>query len=333
MENIERFAKLSQEGQINALTDVARNAAFEFGIEAKEVINISHSFNSTFCITDESSNKYSLRVNLNFERDKTAIVSEHRWLAEINNQSKVKVPEPLETKNGHPFAQVYSENLAFTFDCTMAHWIEGVEIGDEPTEEQLFKLGESMALMHQQSARFSRCDYSGFPDINSVFMDMQNNLDKSNLITQDSDLVELLSKAQKDSAIAFNELAEQEPQILIHADLHMGNVIQGDKEITIIDFDDAGFGYPSQDLSIAIFYLRNDLLREQKLIEGYKSIEKLPAGLNSTLERLLIARQILLLNTLLVTAVAEEIAFIPEYIQKVKRRLQDFYTTGVFTLQ
>ena len=333
MENIESFAKLSQEEQIHELTSVARNAAIQFGIEAKELINISHSFNSTFCITDESSNKYSLRVNLNFERDKAAIASEHRWLAEISNHSKVKVPEPVETKSGHPFAQVYSENLAFTFDCTMAHWIEGVEIGDEPTEEQLFKLGETMALMHQQSAGFSRSDYTGFPDINSVFMDMQNNLDKSNLISQDLDLVELLSKAQSDSATAFNELAKQEPQILIHADLHMGNVIQGDKEITIIDFDDAGFGYPSQDLSIAIFYLRNDPIGEQKLIEGYKSVGELPAGLNSTLERLLVARQILLLNTLLVTAVAEEIAFIPEYIQKVKRRLQDFYTTGVFTLQ
>ena len=112
----------------------------------------------------------------------------------------------------------------------------------------------------------------------------------------------------------------------------MGNVIQKDKELTIIDFDDAGFGFPSQDLSIAIFYLRDDSAKERQLLAGYKSVREIPAGLDSSLERLLVARQLLLLNTLLVTAIAEEIAFIPEYIQKVKMRLENFYNSGVFTL-
>ena len=109
-------------------------------------------------------------------------------------------------------------------------------------------------------------------------------------------------------------------------------LFRSEKQIAIIDFYDAGFGYPSQDLSISIFYLRDQPEKEQKLLEGYKSVKELPVGLELTLERLLVARQLLLLNTLLVTAVADEIAFIPDYIQKVKYRLQNFYSTGVFTL-
>ncbi|MFM1758420.1 MAG: hypothetical protein RL193_997 [Actinomycetota bacterium] len=332
MEHIDRFTKLTQEEQIKELTEVARIAAYEFGIQIEEIKNICHSFNSTFCVKDANSNKYSLRVNLNFTRDKSAIASEHKWLAEINDLKCINVPRPLETTKDQPFAHVFSQNLSFAFDCTMAHWIEGVEIGDQPTDTNLFELGRIMALMHEQSASFSRSDYSGFPDVDSVFMDMQNHLSKTNLITEDLELKALLSRAQQDSATAFTDLAKYEPKILIHADLHMGNVIQKDDKLTIIDFDDAGFGYPSQDLSIAIFYLRDDPAKERELLTGYQLVRELPAGLDSNLERLLLARQLLLLNTLLVTAVAEEIAFIPEYIQKVKWRLKNFYNTGVFTL-
>lgn len=332
MKQIDKFTKLTQDQQINELTEVAHDAAIEFGIKVAELRNISHSFNSTFCVTDLNSNKYSLRVNLNFTRDKSAIASEHKWLEEINKLKGLNVPRSIVTTKGQPFAHVFSKNLNFAFHCTMAHWIEGLEIGDQPTDSNLFELGRIMALMHEHSATFSRSDYSGFPDVDSVFMDMQNHLVKTNLITKDLELEALLSRAQQDSATAFTELAKYEPKILIHADLHMGNVIQKDKELTIIDFDDAGFGFPSQDLSIAIFYLRDDSAKERQLLAGYKSVREIPAGLDSSLERLLVARQLLLLNTLLVTAIAEEIAFIPEYIQKVKMRLENFYNSGVFTL-
>ena len=332
MNDIESFTKLSQTEQIHELTEVAYIAAIEFGIKVIELKNVSHSFNSTFCVTDESNKKYSLRVNLNFSRDKSAIAAEHKWLEEINNWKLIYVPQPIETINGQPFAHVYAKNLKFSFYCTLAHWIEGEEIGDEPNDSQLFELGRILALMHDHSASLSRSDYSGFPDVDSVFMDMQNYLEKSKLITNDLHLSDLLLKAQKDSATAFAQLSKVESQLLIHADLHMGNAIQGENQIAIIDFDDAGFGYPSQDLSISIFYLRDQPEKEQRLLEGYKSVRELPVGLESTLERLLVARQLLLLNTLLVTAVADEIAFIPDYIQKVKYRLQNFYSTGVFTL-
>ena len=332
MKEIESFAKLSQTEQIYELTEVAKLAAVEFGIKVKDIANVSHSFNSTFYITDDKTNKYSLRVNLNFSRDKSAITAEHKWLAEINKWKKINVPQPIKTLNGQTYAHVYSKKLEFFLDCTLAHWIEGEEIGDDPTNSQLFELGRILALMHDHSASLSRSDYSGFPDVDSVFMDMQNYLEKSKLITNDLHLSDLLLKAQKDSATAFAQLSKVESQLLIHADLHMGNAIQGENQIAIIDFDDAGFGYPSQDLSISIFYLRNEPGKEQRLLEGYKSVRELPVGLESTLERLLVARQLLLLNTLLVTAVADEIAFIPDYIQKVKYRLQNFYTTGVFTL-
>ena len=158
-------------------------------------------------------------------------------------------------------------------------------------------------------------------------------MSNSRYINDDIEFLELIKKAILDSTKVFEELAEIETLQLIHADLHMGNVIDQNGELHIIDFDDAGFGHPSQDLSISIFYLRDVKDSEKRLLDGYKSMREIPNGLESSLERLLVARQILLLNTLLVTAVADEIAFIPEYIKKVKWRLHNFYACGIFLLQ
>ena len=207
------------------------------------------------------------------------------------------------------------------------------EVGDNPSDEQLFKLGQNMALLHSQTAEFKREDFSEFPFVNSVLMDMQDNLSNSSYINNDFEFLDLIKKAKLDSTRVFRELAEIETLQLIHADLHMGNVIDQNGELHIIDFDDAGFGHPSQDLSISIFYLRDAKDREKRFLDGYKSMRKIPMGFESSIERLLVARQLLLLNTLLVTAVADEIAFIPEYIKKVKSRLQNYYASGIFVLQ
>lgn len=333
MKEIGKFAALSQDDQIKALTGVASDAANQFGIRVSELRNISHSFNSTFQLIDYNSVKYSLRVNLNIDREKTAIKAEHKWLIEIMKSEIVKAPIPISTLDGSPSASIYSKELDYQFNCTLAYWSEGEEVGDNPSDEQLYKLGQNMALLHSQSSDFKSEDFSEFPNVNSVFMDMQDNLSNSRYINDDFELQELLRKAMLDSTKVFEELAEIETLQLIHADLHMGNVIDQDGELHIIDFDDSGFGHPSQDLSISIFYLRDVKDREKRFLEGYKSMREIPRGFEASIERLLVARQLLLLNTILVTAVADEIAFIPEYIKKVKWRLQNFYACGIFLLQ
>ena len=54
MKEIGKFAALSQDDQIKALTGVAFDAANQFGIRVSELRNISHSFNSTFQLIDDN---------------------------------------------------------------------------------------------------------------------------------------------------------------------------------------------------------------------------------------------------------------------------------------
>ena len=189
-----------------------------------------------------------------------------------------------------------------------------------------------MAELHQLTENLDSNSYSGFPHVRSVFMDTKNLLDDFVHPLYTSDFREKVAVFIQKCQNAFEDLAKIENSQLIHADLHFGNVLQTDTGLAIIDFDDAGFGSRSQDLAIAIFYLRDDLAKERKLLEGYQSITALPQHFPDFLEELLVARQLLLLNTLIESQVAEEIEFIPEYLEKVLRRLNNFKDSGKFLL-
>ena len=102
--------------------------------------------------------------------------------------------------------------------------------------------------------------------------------------------------------------------------------------MSILDFDDAGIGFPQQDLAISIFYLREDREREKHLLAGYQSVAPLPTYEPEELELLIANRQLVLLNYLFESTTADEVAMVPGYLEKSERRIKHFFETGEFAL-
>ena len=66
---------------------------------------------------------------------------------------------------------------------------------------------------------------------------------------------------------------------LIHSDLHPGNVLLHKGRLSIIDFDDAGYGWHAYELAVALYrYLDEPLLNGYRdaLLEGYADRRQLP---------------------------------------------------------
>ena len=65
---------------------------------------------------------------------------------------------------------------------------------------------------------------------------------------------------------------------LIHADLHPGNVLVGPDRLTVIDFDDAAFGWHVYDIAVALKYYQTepgfDAL-QAALLKGYRAVRPL----------------------------------------------------------
>ncbi len=91
-------------------------------------------------------------------------------------------------------------------------------------------------------------------------------------------------------------------------------------------------GFEVQDLTVTNFYLRYESGRDILVLAGYESIKPLPKYEAEHFEAIMASRQLLLLNDLLDANTAEEISFIPEYIEITKLRLDNYLRTGRFEL-
>ena len=98
--------------------------------------------------------------------------------------------------------------------------------------------------------------------------------------------------------------AGQRP-IVLHADLHGGNLKWHRGRLAVFDLDDAGFGVPALDLAISTFYLRAGAPGvEEALRQGYAEVRDLPDVSDEQFEALVAARQLLLANSLLASSTA-----------------------------
>jgi Ser/Thr protein kinase RdoA (MazF antagonist) len=124
--------------------------------------------------------------------------------------------------------------------------------------------------------------------------------------------------------------AGQRP-IVLHADLHGGNLKWHAGRLAVFDLDDAGFGVPALDLAISTFYLRDeDPAIERALRAGYAEVRALPEVSVEQFEALVAARQLLLANSLLMSSTASLRAEATAYLDVTAQRLRGWLDTGRF---
>jgi Ser/Thr protein kinase RdoA (MazF antagonist) len=99
-------------------------------------------------------------------------------------------------------------------------------------------------------------------------------------------------------------------------------------KLSVFDFDDSGIGLPTQDLAVGTYYGRPDHV--DALFHGYVSVRPLPEYSTDDFETLVVHRNLLLLNDLLVTTNAEHRAIIPNSILNTVVKLRTFLDTGVY---
>ena len=66
---------------------------------------------------------------------------------------------------------------------------------------------------------------------------------------------------------------------LIHADMHPGNILVDGERLTVIDFDDAGFGWHQYDIAVVLSYWQskaNAAAIERAFLDGYRTARQLP---------------------------------------------------------
>lgn len=310
--------------QTDSLTLFARGILKKYGISNAEVECINFEFNATFSVSTESGQKYALRLNINSTRTVSNILAETQWVRELARIPSVNVPTPIATLDDQFVVSALHEDSGQTICGVMYTWLEGEEIGDEPTLDQLRRVGQAIAHMHQNKSEFQLTDGAELPTFNDFFWGTEDFLFsvRSTLSPQNKTLM----KQAHDLIMQFtNELYATSPVRIIHADFHGWNLMWHEDQVFIFDFDDCGFGVEAQDIAVALYWL-NTPTADSTLLEGYRSVRPLPAYSDKAMKALLLQRRLLLLNYLFETKNAEHKEMLPAYLKRSIELVSTFLT-------
>lgn len=316
------FFTSPEEYQIDSLKKFALIVLESYQISAKSIEIVNYENNATFKITTTDETNFALRININSPRSKANIEAEIAWVKFLNTSDLVNTARPISNKHGSYITTYFHQEIGRNLVSVMYSWLDGFDVGDNPTPNQLQALGAAMALMHNLSVDFAMPSDSQLPILNDPFWGSPDLL-RSEESQLSSEHKRLVIDAFDEITRRTNDLYQKTAAHLIHADLHGWNLKWNLHQLSIFDFDDCGIGLPIQDIATALYYLDTPD-QNQALLEGYESVKPLPEYEEKDLEMLLMHRRLLLLNYLYETLNAEHASILPEYLEETIRRVKVF---------
>ncbi len=317
------FAELDTDAQVALLTEHATEVLshYELG-EVAEIESINHEYNSTFAVSCADATRYALRININSPRSAANALGELEFINHLRASTDLNFASPIANRSGDYFTEVANDAVGKPLLSVLFSWLEGEELGDEPTEEQLFALGAAMAKMHDAAAGFELSARAELPNLRDVLW-LTEDLLTTEVSQLSSDEKSLLRAGLDKIDGVIEGLFERDSVRLIHADMHGWNLMWHDGALSVFDFDDCGFGLAIQDLYTALYYLDTDE-QDAVLKAGYESVRPIPEHTEFEAKALLLQRRIILLNYLFETSTPEHREILPKYTVETMRRINEF---------
>ena len=250
----------SRRGQIRRLRAVATCALREFALPDGRLTFVTHGENTTFRLSTTGGD-YLVRVHRpqrhGADADSEAsIASELDWLRAIRTDTSLEVPTPVAARDGR--AVVLAASGGQERLVTVLEWMSGAIREPTPRPVHLSRLGTAMATLHEHAdswrppPSFTRIawDYEAFFGDAMVY----GNLTAAEC--WDRLPAALRSRFEEVGERLAALIADSSDTGLIHADLHLGNVLFERGRVKLIDFDDSGTGPRAYELAVALWELR-----------------------------------------------------------------------------
>lgn len=282
--------------------DVAERALADYDLSPNSTLRLLNlSENATYLVEDaDSGAKSILRVHRQNYHRPHEIESELDWLEALRRDSDVTVPTVLPARDGRRLVTVEANG-------TPRHIVHfDMVAGAEPDEgtvtlDDFRTLGRITAALHDHSRSWRRP--AGFDRFS---WDWANCLGQAPRWGQwceaegvGSEECHLLERAQDLLQRRLSEYGTGPDRYgLIHADLRLANLLVDPPTITVIDFDDCGFGWFFYDFGTAVSFIEDDpALPEWQAswVEGYRSRRPMPSADEDMLASFVFLRRLLLL--------------------------------------
>lgn len=311
------------------LRRMALAALEHYDLDVKRVRLVTNNFNGIFRVETGDGGTYVLRVCLpEGEHSPREIRSEMMWLAALRRDTDLGVPQPLTTRDGKLVTTIEMAGVPEPRHCVVFGWVPGPDLADRLTLENVSKLGELAARLHEHAGTFTPPEGFWIKTADSVF--------------PFGEPVVLFDEAYRDlfppnRHAAFQQALERAQDTVeqlfagrrglrvLHNDLHQWNVKVYRGRLYALDFEDLMWGYPVQDIAITLYYWQDyeqyPALREA-FQRGYTRHSEWPEGYPGEIDTLIAGRGLNLANFILQDPNPEWQKEAPAFIERTERRLR-----------
>lgn len=327
---IKPYEELTRLGKIRRLRQIVLKALEEYDFQVEWIKFLTIETNTMFQIRSIDGKRFVLRIYSEEETTLKENRAEMFWLDSLMRDTDLKVPEPVPRRDGEYITILSVPGVPPDRRCVLFKWIPGRPLENYLSSENYFKLGQTLAKLHDHASTLKSLP----PDIQPKKWDQVFYYPDEPVVYDTPqyrdffppERVELLEKVIEQADQVFARLfADDDGLILIHGDLHFWNVHCHQGELYVLDFEDINLGYPVQDIAVTLAYGRErDGYDKWKAAfkRGYSSVREWPSENERTIETLVAARTVMFINY-----VARIDPSPREYIERRSENLAQFLST------
>jgi acetylornithine/succinyldiaminopimelate/putrescine aminotransferase/Ser/Thr protein kinase RdoA (MazF antagonist) len=268
---------------LESIAALAQDALRSWNISDAQIEVVNHRENTVFRVDASDGRRFALRVHQDGLHDDAALSSELAWMLALRADG-FPVPEAVPANDGSLF--VVAAQGGLTRRCTLLEWIDGNLFNDLGRVERGMRdelcdryrqLGALAARLHRQAVAWQ--PPHGF---------VRHAWDEDGLLGEEPrmgrfwdypglapDQRREFLKARTVLRAFLQKLGRtRENYGLVHADFLPDNIIVSDKGLTLIDFDDCGFGWHLYEMATGLFpQIRQPFFDDlvAAYLEGYRS--------------------------------------------------------------
>ena len=283
---MDSFDELTDEGRIERFGRLADAALERFGLRDAVRTHRSYVENVLYEVTDEASGVHaSLRI-CRPEWKAEDLKREIHWLDALSRDTDLRVPVPIPTVRGEPYAVVESPGIPGARACVLFRWVDGAYAApDELTPSRLRNVGRFLGALHAHAETF------GLPgDLAADRFDadaLERSDPRTHVATYFVDEADLgaFDEAVAATVELMRELGDDRDVAgIIHGDFHQRNYVFDGESVGALDFETMRWGYYSYDLATTLSYIVPEFLGDvdpiplrEAVVTGYEEVRGLPA--------------------------------------------------------
>ena len=289
---------------------LARGALAAWGLEGATLTLASQSENTVYRVQTAAGETLALRIHRPGYHDLAALNSEFAW-TEALHDAGVRVPRPRRSLAGDGFVLAEAAAGGERRHVSMVEWVEGRLLGDVieaaadvDAVRHFHALGRVAGRIHNQVD-----GWQPPPGFGRHVLDADGLLgptpfwgafwDHPALTPAQRRLILAGARKLRTALLAYGTGRDRFG--LIHADLHPGNVLLDAAGVTVIDFDDAAYGWHAYELAVAVHSHHRDPrfpAMLAALLGGYREVRALDARGVAAVKALVAVRSIAIIGWL-----------------------------------